>query len=81
MPNKAFTSISLGSEMKEWFRVRCKDNNWTYDQGMEDYKLKLLQIEQFRNEYLNKMDTLPPKDFGAFVRKEQNPEKGKSLNE
>ena len=50
MPNKAFTSISLGSEMKEWFRARCKENNWTYDQGMEDYK-RLLQIEQFRNEY------------------------------
>ena len=71
MPNKAFTSISLGSEMKEWFRARCKENNWTYDQGMKDYKLKLLQIEQFRNEYLNKMDTLPPKERNRTQKKER----------
>ena len=45
MPNKAFTSISLGSEMKEWFKERCKINNWTYDQGMENYKAITEELE------------------------------------
>ena len=46
MPNKAFTSISLGSEMKEWFKERCKMRSWTYDQGMENYKAITEELEK-----------------------------------
>ena len=48
MPNKAFSSISLGAEMKEWFRIRCNNQGWTYDQGMEDYKLKCIELAEFK---------------------------------
>jgi len=46
MPNKAFSSISLGAEMKEWFRIRCNNQGWTYDQGMENYKAITEELEK-----------------------------------
>ena len=63
MPNKAFSSISLGAEMKEWFRIRCNNEGWTYDEGMEDYKLKCVMLD-----YHKKVELA---EFKAKARKKE----------
>jgi len=36
MPNKAFTSISLGLETAENFKIWCKKRNYTHSDGIDE---------------------------------------------